>query len=134
MSISKIPWEPDLSNREDAWGSGNYLQRAKEIWIQQTHQQLIMEIVNKKGTIAFEFPGSILSARARLYGNITSCDIRLLYHARDCHKQLVLYIGEAGAFYAFNPSEILAIPDATNLKGDETWKNFPISLGWRVPK
>ena len=123
-------WQPNLIQYQLKKGSNKLLWEAFE---KSQPNHLEYRLKDNDGVFALDTEKGILTAKRYIYGNIVSCHKRAVFSAINQDKKLIMYIGDVGAFYTFNPAEIWNRKNhEENKRGDNIMMNFNIKLGTRM--
>ena len=123
-----MKWKPKLGRYPIKKGSNTLLWTAFE---KIQPNELEYKLKDNIGTFALDTEKGIMTAKKYIYGNIVSCHKRAVFSAINQDKKLIMYIGDADAFYTFNPAEVWNRSEE-NKRGSAIMLNFNIKLGTRL--
>jgi hypothetical protein len=101
--------------------------------ILQRRTRIIIEdrLMDEHGIFAYLTNLGVLCARQYIWGSVVSCHKRIIYSALNINKPVIMYIANAGKFYAFQPKDLIEY-GKENERGGVTFVNFNVSLGVKI--
>lgn len=104
-------------------------------WVKELLDRSDIEITNvlkdDYGAFCFDTPIGLICCKQYVYGNVVSCNWRILASSLHQNKPIIMYLSSSDAFYKFPPEKVLKVGE-DNYRGSCRMINFPISLGERI--